>query len=216
MKKHDTISIKKGVNTMSNRLRELRHKKNLTLTQLGKKVGLANNTLSQYETGKREPRLETWQKLADFFQVPVPYLQGQSDIENVTSYEALSALNEIVDKMAINASKKTKKTFQKSDFLNVDTKANKVIFDNLCNIIFSSLALFRYGTQPDTLDKSAIQLAKKLDLQEMDEINVNAIELFKLGIIANSSTEGFKTEKEVYKKINDLLCEYITNYEGKL
>lgn len=61
---------------MSNRLRELRHKKNLTLTQLGKKVGLANNTLSQYETGKREPRLETWQKLANFFGVSVPYLQG--------------------------------------------------------------------------------------------------------------------------------------------
>lgn len=61
---------------MSNRLRELRHKKNLTLTQLGKKVGLANNTLSQYETGKREPKLETWQRLADFFDAPVPYLQG--------------------------------------------------------------------------------------------------------------------------------------------
>lgn len=199
-----------------NRIKELRQKNNLTLRALGEKVNMSSSRLSQYETGRREPKLETWQKLADFFQVPVPYLQGQSDIENVTSYEALSALNEIVDKMAINASKKTKKTFQKSDFLNVDTKANKVIFDNLCNIIFSSLALFRYGTQPDTLDKSAIQLAKKLDLQEMDEINVNAIELFKLGIIANSSTEDFKTEKEVYKKINDLLCEYITNYEGKL
>lgn len=61
---------------MSNRLRELRNKKNLTLTQLGKKVGLANNTLSQYETGKREPRLETWQKLASFFGVSVSYLQG--------------------------------------------------------------------------------------------------------------------------------------------
>ncbi len=199
-----------------NRIKELRQKNNLTLRALGEKINMSSSRLSQYETGKREPRLETWQKLADFFQVPVPYLQGQSDIENVTSYETLSALNELVDKMAINASKKTKKTFSKSDFLNVDSKANEVIFDNLCNIIFSSLALFRYGTQPDTLDKSAIQLAKKLDLQKMDEINVNAIELFKLGIIANSSTENFKTEKEVYKKIDDLLCEYITNYEGKL
>ncbi len=37
---------------------------------------MANNTLSQYETGKREPKLETWKKLADFFDVPVSYLQG--------------------------------------------------------------------------------------------------------------------------------------------
>lgn len=199
-----------------NRIKEIRERKGIGQKELAEKINTSQQAISLYETGKREPRLETWQKLADFFQVPVPYLQGQSDIENVTSYETLSALNELVDKMAISGSKKTKKTFQKSDFLNVDTKANEVIFDNLCNIIFSSLALFRYGTQPDTLDKSAIQLAKKLDLQEMDEINVNAIELFKLGIIANSSTENFKTEKEVYKKIDDLLCEYITNYEGKL
>ncbi|MDU7064452.1 MAG: helix-turn-helix transcriptional regulator, partial [Lactobacillus paragasseri] len=36
-------------------------------------------TISQYERGKREPKLETWQKLADFFGVSVPYLQGYVD-----------------------------------------------------------------------------------------------------------------------------------------
>ncbi|NRN80157.1 HTH-type transcriptional regulator ImmR [Lactobacillus helveticus] len=61
---------------MQNRLKELRQKNNLTLKELGQKVGMANNTLSQYETGKREPKLETWKKLADFFDVPVSYLQG--------------------------------------------------------------------------------------------------------------------------------------------
>ena len=59
-----------------NRLKELRQKNNLTLKELGQKIGMANNTLSQYETGKREPKLETWQALADFFNVSVPYLQG--------------------------------------------------------------------------------------------------------------------------------------------
>ena len=61
---------------MQNRLKELRHKKNLTLRELGEKVGMRNSTLSQYETNKREPKLETWQKLADFFGVPTSYLQG--------------------------------------------------------------------------------------------------------------------------------------------
>lgn len=59
-----------------NRLKELRQKNNLTLKELGQKVGMANNTLSQYETGKREPKLGTWQALADFFNVSVPYLKG--------------------------------------------------------------------------------------------------------------------------------------------
>lgn len=52
-----------------NRIKELRQKAGLTLVQLGQKVGMANNTLSQYETGKRFPQLEVWQKLADYLEI---------------------------------------------------------------------------------------------------------------------------------------------------
>ena len=65
---------------MKNRIKELRQKNNLTLKELGQKVGLATNTISRYETGKREPKLEAWQKLADYFNVSVPYLQGYAEI----------------------------------------------------------------------------------------------------------------------------------------
>ncbi|WP_282805917.1 helix-turn-helix domain-containing protein [Lactobacillus isalae] len=44
--------------------------------ELSKEVQIPNNTLSQYENEKRKPKLETWQALADFFGVSVPYLQG--------------------------------------------------------------------------------------------------------------------------------------------
>lgn len=60
-----------------NRLRELRKEKKLTLMELSKEVQIPNNTLSQYENEKRKPKLETWQKLADFFDVSVPYLKGE-------------------------------------------------------------------------------------------------------------------------------------------
>ena len=63
-----------------NRIKELRQKAGLTLVQLGQKVGMANNTLSQYETGKRFPNLEVWQKLADYFDVSVAYLQGKNEL----------------------------------------------------------------------------------------------------------------------------------------
>lgn len=61
---------------MLNRIKELRNKNNLTLRALGQKVNMSSSRLSQYETGKREPKLETWQKLAGFFDVPTSYLQG--------------------------------------------------------------------------------------------------------------------------------------------
>ena len=63
---------------MLNRIKELRNKNNLTLRALGQKVNMSSSRLSQYETGKREPKLDTWQKLADFFNVPVDYLIGIS------------------------------------------------------------------------------------------------------------------------------------------
>lgn len=61
---------------MENRIKELRLKNHLTLQGLGQAVGLRNNTLSQYENQKRKPKEESWQRLADYFHVSVPYLKG--------------------------------------------------------------------------------------------------------------------------------------------
>lgn len=61
---------------MSNRLKELRKKKHLTLEELGNAVGMLNSTLSQYENGKRNPNNEVLEKLANFFNVSVPYILG--------------------------------------------------------------------------------------------------------------------------------------------
>lgn len=65
-----------------NRIKELRQKNSLTLRGLGNKINMSSSRISQYETGKREPKLETWQALADFFNVSVPYLQGIEDKRN--------------------------------------------------------------------------------------------------------------------------------------
>lgn len=64
---------------MKNRIKELRLKHNLTLRRLGKELDMYDSRISQYETGKRQPNIETWQKLADYFNVSVPYLQGIDD-----------------------------------------------------------------------------------------------------------------------------------------
>lgn len=65
---------------MKNRIKELRQKAGLTQEQLAKKVGLSEQAISYYELGKRNPKIDKWQKLADFFGVSVPYLQGYAEI----------------------------------------------------------------------------------------------------------------------------------------
>ncbi|WP_214463990.1 helix-turn-helix domain-containing protein [Levilactobacillus brevis] len=69
-----------------NRLRELRKNRNWTLIQATeelKKHGLSisPDALAKYERGDREPKLDSWQKLADTFGVTVSYTQGISDFQ---------------------------------------------------------------------------------------------------------------------------------------
>lgn len=67
---------------MNNRIRELRQQRGITMKKLGEVVGLAESTISQYETGKREPDNETLLKLSEYFEVTVGYLLGVEDAKN--------------------------------------------------------------------------------------------------------------------------------------
>ncbi|MBU7568661.1 helix-turn-helix domain-containing protein [Weissella sagaensis] len=74
-----------------NKIKELRKQKHYTLQNVADAIGVSNGTVANYENGKREPKLATWQKLADFFDVDVGYLQGVTDYENA---------NDLINKIA--------------------------------------------------------------------------------------------------------------------
>ncbi len=56
------------------RLRELRKSKGISLKELGAIIGVAESTMSLYESGKRQPDYETLLKLAEYYGVTVDYL----------------------------------------------------------------------------------------------------------------------------------------------
>ena len=59
-----------------NRLRQVRKSKRLTIKEVADETGFSETRLHQYETEKREPKKETWIKLADYYDVSVAYLMG--------------------------------------------------------------------------------------------------------------------------------------------
>lgn len=73
-----------------NRIKELRQKKGLSQEEVANKVNLSNQVISFYESGKRKPKEATWKKLANFFNVSIPYLQGK---EKYTPEEIYKILN---------------------------------------------------------------------------------------------------------------------------
>lgn len=61
-----------------NRIKILRLVNNKTQKDIADYLGVTRQTIASYEQGKRKPKLETWQTLADYFNVSVPYLQGKN------------------------------------------------------------------------------------------------------------------------------------------
>lgn len=65
--------------TFSERLKQLRTERKLTQEMLSKESGLTKSSIAMYETGKRKPKIEVLERLADFFNVDLDYLVGKSD-----------------------------------------------------------------------------------------------------------------------------------------
>lgn len=74
-----TVSYIKGDSTQ-NRLKLLRNQIGLTLDDIEEKTGINRGTYNNYESGKTEPNLKTWKKLANFFGTTVSYLQGEDTV----------------------------------------------------------------------------------------------------------------------------------------
>lgn len=81
---------------MGNRIRELRTEKNISQQKLADEIGVTRQSISLFEKGERDPKLETLIKLADYFDVSVGYLQGieaktepTSELEHQKSHDAI-------------------------------------------------------------------------------------------------------------------------------
>ena len=70
--------IFKGASVMF-RLKELRQQRNLTQIRLSIELNMSQNTISRYESEKREADYKTLIMFADFFDVSLDYLLGRTD-----------------------------------------------------------------------------------------------------------------------------------------
>lgn len=82
------------------RLKELRKERGLTQEDLSKLSGISFPTISRYENGQRdEPKLTILKTIANYFDVTIDYLVGDTDIKetNFTSDEIGRIFNDLDD-----------------------------------------------------------------------------------------------------------------------
>jgi repressor LexA len=62
------------------RLLQLRKERNIAQKRFAEELGVSNSSINMYEHGVREPNLDMLQKIANYFDVDVDYILGNSDI----------------------------------------------------------------------------------------------------------------------------------------
>lgn len=85
----------------SERLKELRKNKKLTQKEVAEKIGVARTTYAMYEQNRREPDNETFQKIADFFNVTTDYLLGRSNYPELTAEQERKVDKKVVELLKI-------------------------------------------------------------------------------------------------------------------
>ncbi|WP_333888258.1 helix-turn-helix domain-containing protein [Clostridium sp.] len=68
--------------SVSTNLKKLRTEKGLTQDELSKELNINRATYAHYETGRREPDIETLKLLAKYFNVSLDYLLDGANIRN--------------------------------------------------------------------------------------------------------------------------------------
>lgn len=64
--------------------KKIRKEYNISQVEFAKILNVASNTISQYETGLREPDIKTLIKIAKYFNISVDYLIGNEEIKKDT------------------------------------------------------------------------------------------------------------------------------------
>lgn len=82
-----------------NRIAELRKEQGMTQKELADKINVNYVTLSRYENGERNPKIDKLDKMADIFGVTVEYIIGRSNLKiskktrNLMAHANFSGIN---------------------------------------------------------------------------------------------------------------------------
>lgn len=190
--------------TAHNRIKELRNEKGLSQKEFAKAFSdfvkndktiksVSYATISRWERGENEPKLQTWFKLSDFFDVPVSYLQG---IGNSRDYE--QNINSFKKDLYKSISDNLKRQLGTNNEQLTYTFAS-VFVERFVNIFDAAIKNVDMGTY---LKDRYVSLAKKMnDYNKINDINAMVTRGIMLALEAEQDPVADKKFKEIIKII---------------
>ena len=194
-----------------NRIAELRKEKNLSQAELAKKTGLTRQAISLYEISKREPKLETWIKLADFFDVPVSYLQGLGQYNYSDKNEIKRRSDEFDKRLGFTPQddEDPEMMWISPGDLNFQMRDSTLkTYLNLINLFLSQSNKEIWVEISEDVSKKLRKKANSLNDKEIDEIVHYASMAFYLLLSKDN-----EDKESLIKIIDDFYSKYISDYD---
>ena len=116
---------------MYERFMQLLQEKNITPYRVSKETGVTQTTLSDWKTGRATPRTATLQKIADYFNVSLDWLTGNSEYRNIDDYSIQEKnINQPEDLIILNRNAKKMTPEQRQTLIDVARAILKEDFDD--------------------------------------------------------------------------------------
>lgn len=120
-------------NKISERIRYLRLKNNLTAKDLSIILGTSESAISLYENGKRKPSIELILKMADYFKVTTDFILGADnsaikDCDEIVDIDFSEVLENLISYM-------NNKSTIKFDGHHLDNNMKTIFTKNVINIL---------------------------------------------------------------------------------
>lgn len=194
-----------------NRIKQLRLEQHKTQKEVGKAVGLSDRAIAHYEKGIREPKLETWIKLADFFDVPVSYLQGLGQYNYSDKNEIKRRSDEFDKRLGFTPQddEDPEMMWISPGDLNFQMRDSTLkTYLNLINLFLSQSNKENWVEISEDVRKKLRKKANSLNDKEIDEIVHYASMAFYLLLSKDN-----EDKESLIKIIDDFYSKYISDYD---
>lgn len=88
-----------GNRNIMNNIKALRKEKKLTVDRLAKEMGVSKSTISLWENGKTNPRINQIEKLSDYFGVSKSYVLGYSNSKEEPTKRYVDGLSKVLERL---------------------------------------------------------------------------------------------------------------------
>lgn len=181
-----------------NRLKQEREQKGLSLRELQKEIlnkygiNLGSASISNYERGIQEPKKETWETLADYFNVSTAYLMGlepyRTDEERRNAFSRFFYVDEI---MSI--------TEEPTPF----GENARTLFEIFSEIVLNLDAMADGGREPEVLTSYLIDVLNLLfDLVIKLDLSISDNEK---DTISSEISDNLRIKREIDQSIDSIL-----------